>query len=176
MEIRGRSKSGRKYSSGDDIEYPLIRDKKYKSRELVPTHKTCSKCGQLKRVSEFTGENTECDQCVRLKYVPRMSYPNLDGATHRVCNRCLRELPRDAFYKYSNGKPRSYCIECMSRGNKRRRIIKSDKPGYKICANCGQELPEQSFDMNGRWRRNVCKLCHREQVYESRKRRKRNAS
>lgn len=61
MEARGQVK-GRKWSN-DDVDYPLMGGVRKKGGTEI-TYKTCKRCGELKRITEFYKTNNNRRQAV----------------------------------------------------------------------------------------------------------------
>ena len=82
----------------------------------------------------------------QLKVVAEQTYPYERG-NERICFRCGKWKPLEAFYKRKNGRPRVPCIECYmhdARRNRRKRI-------YAV-------TPEQFMDML-KAQHNACAIC-----------------
>lgn len=114
---------------------------------ITPAHeeptKRCSKCGEVKPMSEFykdtratDGRQSACKHCTYLDNAARArralaekrAKAEAEQSMTKTCPKCGRELPRDAFYPKLEAKDglQSWCKECNA-ADKRK-----DKPGTPI--------------------------------------------
>ena len=120
----------------------------------VPLTKRCTKCGEVKEISEFhinkkvkDGRHNSCKECrSRQKYVPVV-----EGT--KVCSRCYIEKPVSNFYASPSTRDglRGECKQCRKILDKASRPFrKKHEPmesGSRICTCCGEKKSIDNFSL-----------------------------
>lgn len=89
----------------------------------------------------------------------------------KKCSCCQQVKPLSSFYKRSENRCRSHCIECLilKREEKKKQLIVST-PEYKTCGSCGIEKAYDEFHRNATVKDGlsaICKDCKR--IYDESK-------
>lgn len=78
----------------------------------------------------------------------------------KKCSSCQQVKPLSSFYKRSENKYRSHCIECLSlkREEKKKHLI-INTPDYKSCGSCGIAKPHNEFHRNATVKDGLSAIC-----------------
>jgi DNA-directed RNA polymerase subunit RPC12/RpoP len=122
------------------------------------TSKTCSRCKQIKPLSDFNkgkdtklGYQSACKECESLRRKDYRKYNTFK------CEECGSEFQRRSDYKKTDNK---YCPKCSSKilGKKREGQIleKARKGKYVICDNCGKKHYKKLSQIKRGYTHNFC--------------------
>lgn len=126
----------------------------------LDVNKCCSKCEELKPISEFSKTNTnssgytaECIVCRRLRYVKNREKKLLEpvpSVTYKICSTCKVEKTSDEFtkHKLSNTRLSGECKSCKKittrkcspQKNKRRKTRYISDPIYRLESLCRSRI------------------------------------
>ena len=95
----------------------------------------------------------------------------------KVCPKCGRELPRDAFHPKLEAKDglQSWCKDCNRKSHKPKETPEPQEPESKTCKRCGRDLPLYCFGKKAGTRdghQYWCKECMTRNVLEARRKKK----
>lgn len=147
--------------------------------------KTCRKCGRVLPKENFAknagapdGLQTTCRDCAAAAFKswqekqkerknPMKEEPEMETPTQtKRCQKCGRDLPRDAFYPKLEAKDglQSWCKDCSNGAKKKKKNddrLLSDNPDHmrKVCSKCGQNLPLDEFYIKNGKPHYMCKEC-----------------
>lgn len=135
--------------------------------------KKCSKCKNFKNVLEFSSDSTnktdglqgKCKKCViEINELKRKKYDNLDeNIVKKICKDCNEEKLIKFFNRASTGRlgRRNDCQICQNI-LKRKKIIKKQLEGTKICYKCKINKHVNQFDADiygSKGLQSYCKKC-----------------
>jgi len=143
--------------------------------------KKCTKCGEVKNISEFgkdkkhkDGLRYECKEC-RNKYCRDLNKYHrptkiIAREGYKYCSKCKSEKLKSEFGKHTRSKDglRYECKQCRHDSH-----VSTAKPkakfGYKFCFGCKKEKTFKCFGKKGDRLRSRCKECESKIMHNKRK-------